>query len=127
MTTRVLSRKTPKTTRKAGYVRGSKPKAALSVPATPKPAAPEPTFTLAEFSRLMGENYSLGGGKGDPLTVALNVIDDLRRVLFAVANLAGPSDAEGIEELVTNAWARSQASLAVLTKFGRHGSKAEVL
>jgi hypothetical protein len=83
---------------------------------------PEPTFTLADFSSMAGENYSLVGGSGDPLTFAMNVIDDLRRVLYIAG---GESTGNGFEEVATNAWARACAALKILEAFKQHGQHAE--
>jgi hypothetical protein len=79
---------------------------------------PGPTFTLAEVRRAFGWNY--GTDRADPIDVACDVIDDVKRTIFLVNNVVFENegtDEHGASDVLTNAWNRCEAALVILNKF----------
>jgi hypothetical protein len=79
---------------------------------------PAPTFTLDEVRRAFGWNY--GTDRADPIDVACDVIDDVKRTLFLVNNVVFENegtDEHGASDVLTNAWNRCEAALVILNKF----------
>src|SRR5688572_22914147 len=94
------------------------------------PAAPP--FTLASFHRAFGDNFGtvLDGQEPDPLAVAMNVIDDLKRTiqlceeaLFAMGRNED-YETSTIVNVLTNAHFRADAACKVLTPFFLRNQRA---
>lgn len=83
---------------------------------TPAPAA-EPTFTLLELRRSFGWNFGGIPGSAEPLDVACDVIDDVKRTIFLVNNVIDANDENGVSDVLTNVWNRCEAALEILNKF----------
>lgn len=94
------------------------PKKPAIVPATPAPEAPKPerTFTLGDIARMFGGNRGPIDGEADPLSVAIDMIEDLSGVIFLV-NESVHGDESGVGEVLTAAWNRAGAAIKILDGF----------
>jgi hypothetical protein len=102
----------------------SRPEVVVPSDATVTRANGAPTFTLGSFHRAFGDNYGYvkDGHEPDPLKLALDCIDDLKRTIVLCTSALHDFDHDSYEtraiiDVLTNAEYRAETACKVLSPF----------
>ena len=101
------------------YIRAERPKT-------------EPTFTLEEVHRMVGDNYSMAdeGDMADPMSFAIDAFDDIvRTTRVCIEALPVTNDTSTIDPvscLLTQVWHRAETIGNMLNKIRLSGKKPAV-